>query len=109
MNRNTTTRDQHRRTIAQTKPPCGICGEPIDYTLPHLDPQSYVVDHIIPLSISDDDSLTNKQAAHRSCNRTKSNTLDHQAGITYITDRNWWTTPGGNTPTPTPSPHSTLR
>ena len=109
MNRNTTTRDRHRKAIAQGKPPCGICGEPIDYQLPHTDPRSFVVDHIIPLSASDDDSLANKQAAHRDCNRDKSNTMNHQVGVTYITDRNWWATtpdtPGGITPTPTPSPH----
>lgn len=48
--RHTTTRDHHRRTIARTKPDCGICGQPIDYTAPYLDPGEYVVDHIIPLA-----------------------------------------------------------
>ena len=28
--RSTTVRDRHRRTIRVHKPPCGICGEPID-------------------------------------------------------------------------------
>ena len=63
--RNTTTRDRHRKTIAREEPPCGICGGAIDYGLPHLDPGSYVVDHIIPLNRGGDDALANKQAAHR--------------------------------------------
>ncbi|MGV0805798.1 HNH endonuclease [Mycolicibacterium setense] len=74
--RNTTIRDRHRRTIAQGKPPCGICGEPIDYVLPHTDHWSYVVDHIIPLNKGGEDELHNKQAAHRKCNRDKSDHLD---------------------------------
>ena len=55
--RNTTRRDRHRATIAQAKPPCAICGSPIDYTLrwPHPD------------------TLSNKQPAHHRCNREKSN------------------------------------
>lgn len=64
-------RDNHRRAIAATKPPCGICGEPIDYELPHTDPRSYVVDHVISLHAGGTDDLSNKQAAHRACNRQK--------------------------------------
>jgi hypothetical protein len=63
--RSTTIRDRHRRTIAKTQPPCGICGQPIDYTLPHTDLRSYVVDHILPIHKGGDDALANKQAAHR--------------------------------------------
>ena len=70
--RNTTIRDKHRRTIARSEPPCGICGGEIDYTLPHLDPMAYVVDHIIALNRGGTDTLDNKQAAHRHCNRAKS-------------------------------------
>lgn len=76
MARNTTVRDRHRKQIARTKPPCGICGQDIDYTLPHLDPMSFTVDHIIPVIKGGPDELDNKQAAHRSCNRTKSDRID---------------------------------
>ncbi len=103
--RNTTTRDRHRRAIqrghpdcgseshdcTQKNPPCGICGEPIDYTLPYLDPWEYVVDHVIPLAAGGADELHNKQAAHRCCNRDKSDKLADQlpVGITFVTARTW--------------------
>lgn len=84
MNRNTTTRDRHRKTIARDEPPCGICNEPIDYTLPHSEPLSFVVDHIIPYSISGDDSLANKQAAHKACNSLKSANVPDTEGIHWM-------------------------
>ena len=63
--RNTTTRDRDRKAIARTKPPCGICEGAIDYSLPYLDPLSYVVDHVVPIAKGGPDELANKQAAHR--------------------------------------------
>lgn len=89
MTRNTTTRDRHRRTIARHKPDCGICGQPIDYTAPHLDPGEYVVDHIVPLNKGGTDALDNKQAAHRACNRTKSDSLPIPIGASFVTTRTW--------------------
>lgn len=65
-------RDKDRARIARGKPACHICGDPIDYDAPWLDPKSYVVDHIIPLNRGGLDVLTNKAAAHRDCNRQKS-------------------------------------
>lgn len=76
--RNTTQRDRDRAIIRRDKPGCGICLEPIDYDLPYLDPLSYVVDHIIPIDKGGTDDLSNKQAAHRGCNRTKSNKVERQ-------------------------------
>ena len=74
--RNTATRDRHRKAIRFHRPPCGICLKPIDYSLPHLDPGEFVVDHVIPLSRGGLDVIENKQAAHRSCNASKSNKLE---------------------------------
>jgi 5-methylcytosine-specific restriction endonuclease McrA len=74
--RNTTIRDRHRATIAKGRPPCGICGRAIDYTLPYLDPGEFVVDHIVPRNRGGTDTLDNKQAAHRRCNRAKSDRED---------------------------------
>ena len=73
--RSTTTRTKHRKIIGRHQPPCGLCGGPIDYTLPHTDPRAYVVDHIIPLNKGGADTLDNKQAAHWNCNRDKGDKL----------------------------------
>lgn len=88
-NRSTRNRDRHRRIIAATRPPCALCGEPIDYTLnfltgqhgakcrkpnctgcvPH--PRRFEADHKKPLKLGGTDDLTNKQATHRECNSRK--------------------------------------
>jgi 5-methylcytosine-specific restriction endonuclease McrA len=60
-----------RATIARTKPACHICGQPIDYTLDHLHPQAFVIDHVVPLAKGGADDLTNVKAAHRACNSKK--------------------------------------
>lgn len=82
--RNTATRDRHRKIIARDEPPCGICGDPINYALPSDEPMSYVVDHIVPYSVSNDDSLANKQAAHKVCNGIKSATMPDPEGIQWM-------------------------
>ena len=69
--RNTTQRDRDRATIRRTQAGCYICGQPIDYSLPYLDPGEFTVDHVIPLAKGGADDLTNKAAAHRACNRAK--------------------------------------
>jgi 5-methylcytosine-specific restriction endonuclease McrA len=90
VGRNTTQRDRDRAAIRRTKAPCGICSIDIDYTLPHTDPMSFVVDHIIPFSKGGVDDLSNKQAAHRVCNRAKSDKLaDDDAPRTFVTSRTW--------------------
>jgi 5-methylcytosine-specific restriction endonuclease McrA len=71
IKRNSATRDKHRARIARDKPSCHICGKPIDYTLKHLDPMSFVVDHVKPLAKGGSDTLDNKKAAHRECNSKK--------------------------------------
>lgn len=74
--RNTATRDRHRALIARGRPPCALCGEPIDYALRWPDPRCFVVDHKVPLHRGGADTLGNKQAAHRDCNRAKGARLD---------------------------------
>ena len=71
VRRNSATRDRHRARIRRDEPACHICGKPIDYTLPHLDPWSFVIDHVKPLAKGGDDTLANIKAAHRECNSKK--------------------------------------
>ena len=87
MKRSTTTRDRHRRIIKADEPPCHICGQPIDYQAHHLHPFSFTIDHITPLNRGGDDVLDNLAAAHRACNRNKSDKV--AAGVDYITERDW--------------------
>lgn len=76
--RDSAQRKRDRERIRRSKPSCHICGQPIDYTLPYLDPGEFVVDHIVPLIKGGADNLTNKAAAHRACNRAKG-ARDHAA------------------------------
>ena len=65
-----------RRRILATATVCGICGRPIDKSLKYPDPMSATVDHIIPLSKGGHPfALENLQAAHRCCNREKSDRI----------------------------------
>ncbi len=81
--RNTTTRDKHRRIIANglepsalgPKPPCYWCGEPIDYEAHYLKPLSFTIDHVIPLA---------KVA------RTRSTTSSLPTGYTAVRSRTSW-------------------
>ena len=74
--RNSAQRDRDRDTIRRSGAGCHICGKPIDYTLPYLHPQSFVVDHVVPLAKDGPDTLANKKAAHRDCN-SKKRARDH--------------------------------
>ncbi len=76
IRRNTAQRDRDRATIRRSQPPCWLCGQEIDYSLPYLDRMEFVVDHVVPLTADGTDDITNKRAAHRSCNRAKGARLD---------------------------------
>jgi 5-methylcytosine-specific restriction endonuclease McrA len=89
--RNTATRDRHRAQIRRGRPPCHICGQPINYDLPYLHPLEFVVDHVIPLALGGPDTLGNKAAAHRTCNRTKGDRLavELKRVEPIVTSRSW--------------------
>ena len=70
--RDTAQRKRLRARIRATKANCHICGQPIDYNLPHTDPMSFVVDHVIPLSKGGADTIENSRASHARCNAKKS-------------------------------------
>ncbi|MDO5016550.1 MAG: HNH endonuclease signature motif containing protein [Eubacteriales bacterium] len=67
---------KNRRVILKTQETCGICGRPVDKTLPAGDPMSATVDHIIPINKGGHPSaLDNLQLAHWICNRQKSDKI----------------------------------
>ncbi len=89
--RSTTLRDLHRKIIRRAKPDCHICRHPIDYELPYLDPGEFTVDHLVPINKGGPETLDNSRAAHRSCNRTKSDRIDWRPPVDPImTTRRWW-------------------
>lgn len=68
-----------RAALRDKRNPCHICGRPIDYTLPHTHPQSFVADHLQPLAHGGHyAALTNLAAAHKVCN-SKRGTKDPSA------------------------------
>lgn len=88
--RSTTTRDRDRAVIRRSKPPCHLCGEPIDYSLRTPDPDSFEVDHVVPRNRGGADELTNKAASHRRCNRAKWDSLpEDYAPRSFVTARSW--------------------
>ncbi|WP_192897506.1 HNH endonuclease [Eggerthella lenta] len=75
--------------------PCGICGKPIDYSLPSGRPMSYELDEIVPVSKGGDPlDPGNVQPAHRICNQRKgdgSRTIRSKASFSLPcpTSRKW--------------------
>lgn len=87
MRRNETLRRRHRAIISADQPPCHICGNPIMYDAHFLHPLSFTIDHITPINRGGDDALDNLAAAHRGCNRAKSDKV--AAGVHFVTERAW--------------------
>jgi 5-methylcytosine-specific restriction endonuclease McrA len=102
--RNTATRDRHRAAIRARRDPCGICHQPIDYTLRSPHPQAFEVDHVIARNNGGHDTIDNKQASHRLCNQQKG---DREAPTprpeAITTTRTWWTQ--GEAPPTRRQPH----
>lgn len=55
--------------------PCWLCGQPINYSLPHDDPNSFSYDHIEPWSTHPDLRFdpANGASAHLRCNKSRGN------------------------------------
>ena len=64
---------EHRRRCRAANLPCALCGEPIDYALPHTSPQAFQSDHRSPVSVRADLAYlaSNLQPAHASCNKSR--------------------------------------
>ena len=79
-------RNMIRKAIRQRGLPCAICGQEIDYSLPHGDPLSFEVDEIIPVSKywlgnyrSKEEcalDVNNCRAVHRICNQRRGNKMN---------------------------------
>ena len=86
-------RKRLRKKYAALNLPCGLCFEPIDYSIPYPDPMSAAVDHIVPLTRGGSDVGDNCQPSHRSCNRTKSNRMPEDEAPPgpreFVTPRAW--------------------
>lgn len=68
--------EKNRKRILATAEVCGICGKPLDKKAKYPSPMSTVVDHIVPINRGGHPSdMSNLQAAHRWCNRQKSDKL----------------------------------
>lgn len=68
--------EKNRKKILATSQICGICGNPLEPSQKYPHPLSTVVDHIVPINRGGHPSdLQNLQAAHRWCNRQKSDKL----------------------------------
>lgn len=68
--------EKNRKKILAVAQVCGICGNPLDPSHKYPHPLSTVVDHIVPINRGGHPSdLQNLQAAHRWCNRQKSDKL----------------------------------
>lgn len=65
--------EKNKKRIFATQTVCGICGQPVDFSLKFPHPLSATVDHIIPINKGGHPSdIDNLQLAHFSCNRAKS-------------------------------------
>lgn len=86
-------RTQLRRRVLAHYTHCAICGQPVDKTLPQLDPMAPEVDEILPVSRGGDPyAWTNVQLAHRICNQRKGDRLDYEhkpAPPTPTPSRDW--------------------
>lgn len=83
--------EKNRLIILATQNVCGICGREIDPSFKYPHPLSATVDHIIPVAKGGHPSeLSNLQAAHRCCNRWKSDRLvaSRMKGVLQDEDEN---------------------
>lgn len=93
LGKHRTALDRNKKKIYATQKVCGICGQPVDFSLRYPNPMSKTVDHIIPINRGGHPSdLANLQLAHLSCNRQKSDKVLEQreapASAGIISNRN---------------------
>ena len=68
--------ERNKKKIYATQTVCGICGNPVDFSLHYPSPLSPCIDHIVPINKGGHPSdIDNLQLAHWTCNRQKSDKL----------------------------------
>lgn len=68
--------ERNKKIIYATQTVCGICGQPVDFSIKFPDPLSPCIDHIIPIDKGGHPSdIANLQLAHMTCNRQKANRI----------------------------------
>lgn len=63
---------------------CGLCGLRVDTSLPHTDPLSAAIDHIVPFSLGGSHDVENLQITHRTCNSRKHNKEDFHLNLLEV-------------------------
>lgn len=72
-------RRELRKRVLASETHCGICGHPVDKTLPAGHDWAPEIDEIIPISRGGSPTQrTNVQLTHRVCNQRKSNRLPEE-------------------------------
>lgn len=68
-------REDFKRRCKANDVPCWLCGKPVDFSLPHPHPESFNLDHAIPLSVRPDlaDDYNNARCSHKACNERRGN------------------------------------
>ena len=87
-------RRQLRRRVLAEENDCGICGKPVDKTLPPWLPGSPEVDEIVPVSLGGDPlDRSNCRLSHRDCNVKRGNgtrtPTPPAPPVVVVTSRRW--------------------
>lgn len=81
--------ERNKKKVLMTQDVCGICGKPVNKSLPGTDPMGPTIDHIIPIAKGGHPAdISNLQLAHRACNRQKSDKLLNGDTKEEYTNRN---------------------
>jgi len=61
--------------LRRKRGPCYICGQPINYTLPHDHPMAFTIEHIHPRSTHPhlENDPSNCVPSHAKCNKARGN------------------------------------